>query len=201
MNGVYFLGGSPGSGKTTFTDAVHENLGVAIYHTDTIFLTADVTKNKQPNMFELREFSDPLDIWSRSPQACLDFWLKYYEEAFRILMEDLRQGHADPRPLIAEGVCILPHFLEEINCRSNAYFLISCRTFLEEAISQKLKQIPGSFDKNEKQSTYDNMLDVFSGISQIMLEGCERANFPYLIMQDSKTYSMLYPKILDQFSF
>lgn len=201
MDGIYFLGGSPGSGKTTFTDAVHKNLGVAVYHTDDIFFTPDVTKDAQPNMFELRELSDPLDIWGRPPQTCLDFWVKYYEEAFGILMKNLRQEQAGSRPLIAEGVCVLPQFLERINCKSNVYFLISCRTFLGESISQKLNQIPVFSSKNKKQSIYDNMLDVFSAISQIMIEGCERANFPYLIIQSSKTYSILYQKILNQFSF
>lgn len=199
MNRVYFLGGSPGSGKTTFTDTIHRNLGVAVYHTDDIFLTSNVTKNKQPHMFELRELSNPLDIWKRSPQSCLDFWIKYYEEAFGILMEDLHQKQGGLRPFIAEGVCILPHFLEKLNYQSNAYFLISCHLFLEEAIAQKLKQIPASLYKNESH-LYENMLYTFSGISQIMIEDCKRANFPYFIMQNLEDYSVIYQKILNQFS-
>lgn len=201
MNRVYFLGGSPGSGKTTFTDTIHRNLGVAVYHTDDIFLTSNVTKNKQPHMFELRELSNPLDIWKRSPQSCLDFWIKYYEEAFGILMEELRQRQGNLRPLVAEGVCILPHFLEKINYQSNAYFLISSPIFLEEAISRKLKQIPAISVKSVKNESgiYENMLYTFSGISQIMLEDCKRVNFPYFIMQNLEDYSVIYQKILTQF--
>ncbi len=200
MNRVYFLGGSPGSGKTTFADAIYKNLGVPVYHTDDIFLTSNVNKNKQPHMFELYELSNPLDIWNRSPQSCLDFWLKYYEEAFGILMENLHQRLESLRPLLAEGVCILPHFLEKIDCKSNAYFLISCHTFLEEAISQKLKQIPAFFDKHESHKMYENMLYVFSSVSQIIIEDCKRANFPYLLIQNTKDYSMNYQKITNQFS-
>jgi len=199
MNRVYFLGGSPGSGKTTFTDAIHKNLGVAVFHTDDIFLASIPNKNKQPHMFELRELSDPLDIWKRSPQSCLDFWIKYYEEAFELLMEDLHQRQESPRPFIAEGVCILPHFLEKIDGRSNAFFLISCHAFLREAVSQKLKQIPAFFNKNESHDMFENMLYTFSGISQLMVEDCKRVNFPYLVMKNPKDYSTIYQKILHQF--
>lgn len=176
-----------------------KNLGVPVYHTDDIFLTSNVNKNKQPHMFGLRELSNPLDIWNRSPQSCLDFWQKYYEEAFGILMENLHQRQESLHPLLAEGVCILPHFLEKIDCKSNAYFLISCHLFLEEAISQKLKQIPASLYKNESH-LHENMLYTFSGISQIMIEDCKRANFPYFIMQNLEDYSVIYQKILNQFS-
>ena len=95
MNRVYFLGGSPGSGKTTFTDAIHRNLGVEVFHTDDIFLKSNVSKNKQPYMSELRELSNPLDIWKHSPQSCLDFWIKYYEEAFGLEKEQIDILKAD----------------------------------------------------------------------------------------------------------
>ena len=199
MNRVYFLGGSPGSGKTTFTDAIHRNLGVEVFHTDDIFLKSNVSKNKQPYMSELRELSNPLDIWKRSPQSCLDFWIKYYEEAFGLLMENLHQRQENPHPVIVEGVCILPRFLEKINYHSNSYFLISCYKFLEEAVSQKLKQLPASLYNNESY-IYENMLYTFSGISQIMIEDCKRINFPYLIMQNLEDYSLIHQKILNQFS-
>lgn len=200
MNRVYFLGGSPGSGKTTFADAIYKNLGIPAYHADDIFLASDVNQNKQPHMFGLCELSNPLDIWKRSPQSCMDFWLKYYEEAFGILMENLHQRPEGLHPLLAEGVCILPQFLEKIDCKSNAFFLISRHTFLEEAISRKLKQIPAFFDKHESHKMYENMLYVFSSISQIMIEDCKRANFPYLFIQNEKDYSMNYQKITRQFS-
>ena len=121
-------------------------------------------------------------------------------KAFGILMENLHQRQESLHPLLAEGVCILPHFLEKIDCKSNAYFLISCHTFLEEAVSQKLKQIPAFFDKHESHKMYENMLYVFSSVSQIIIEDCKRANFPYLLIQNTKDYSMNYPKIINQFS-
>lgn len=199
MNNIYFLGGSPGSGKTTFTDILRKNLGVAVYHTDDIFLGSAVTQNKQPYMFELRELSDPLDIWNRSPQDCLNFWLKYYAEAFGILVEDLRQRQDASQALIAEGVCILPSFLERFHDRPNACFLVSCHAFLEEAISKKLKQIPAFSEGMKENNKYRNMLYVFSSISEIVMEGCKRNHFPYLIMENPEDYPLVYSKFLHQF--
>ena len=200
MGSVYFLGGSPGTGKTTFTDAIQKGLGTAVYHTDDILLTSNVNKHKQPRMFELHELSNPLDIWKRSPQGCLDFWISLYEEAFKILMENLHRKQGNSLPLIAEGVCILPHFLEKLDPQPNAYFLISCHDFLKEALLQKLKQIPAFFDKDESYNIYTNMLYAFSGIAQIMIEDCKRNNFPYMVMKNSEDYSMIYPRILNHFS-
>lgn len=199
MHSIYFLGGSPGSGKTTFTDTLHKNAGVAVYHTDDILLSSVAAKDKQPHMFALRELSDPLDIWDRSPQGCLDFWLKYYEEAFDILVEDLPQRQDVSQPLVAEGVCILPYFLERFHDRPNACFLVSGHAFLKEAISKKLKQIPAFSEGIKGNSKYRNMLYVFSSMSEIVIEGCKRNNFPYLIMQNSEDYPLIYSKILHQF--
>lgn len=105
---VYWIGGSPCSGKSSIADALVETYGFRLYRCDEAYFehATIVTPEQQPVFHRLIHLSSE-DLWMRPVEQQTIEEVALYREEFPLIVEDLL---ALPRtkPILAEGAALLP---------------------------------------------------------------------------------------------
>lgn len=117
---IYFMGGSPCSGKSTVAEYLSNQYNLYYFKVDDFldqYTEMGYEKNK-PICKKQCEWS--LDaIWSRVPKLQCEEEFMFYDEIFAFMMEDLKKIEADR--IIAEGVAFYPNQIKKMNIASNHY--------------------------------------------------------------------------------
>lgn len=109
---IYYIGGSPCSGKSTVAEALAEQYGLAYFKADDHledFISLGVATGL-PVCQRIRHMSAD-ETWLRPPQVQCREELDFYAEIAPFVMEKLHELHA-PR-VIAEGAAFLPCLMKD----------------------------------------------------------------------------------------
>lgn len=127
---VYWIGGSPCSGKSSIADGLAAEHGIRVYHCDEHFnahvATADA--GLQPRLHSLRTLSwEALFMRPVAEQVADE--IAIYREEFGTIVEDLRKLRGE-KPLIVEGAALLPELvIPFLPGPSHAIFVIPSGAF------------------------------------------------------------------------
>ncbi len=105
---VYWLGGSPCSGKSSIADALVETYGLRLYRADEAFFRHEkiVTPELQPIFYKLTHYSAE-ELWMRPVEQQVAEEIMLYREEFPLLLEELL-ALPKSQPILAEGAALLP---------------------------------------------------------------------------------------------
>ncbi|GHO96179.1 hypothetical protein KSF_062270 [Reticulibacter mediterranei] len=105
---VYWLGGSPCSGKSTIADVLVKKYGFALYRCDEAFYEHSkiVTAEQQPIFHRLVHLSSE-DLWMRLVAQQVAEEIAFYHEEFPLILEDLL-AYPRTQPVLVEGAALLP---------------------------------------------------------------------------------------------
>ncbi|MFM9443706.1 hypothetical protein [Streptomyces acidiscabies] len=134
---VYWIGGSPGAGKSTIAR------GLAVHHGWHLYVTDDTmpdhagrtTPRQAPFLHDFLAM-DMDERWvDRSPRTMFETFHWYRGEGFDLIVEDLLRLPQD-RPVIAEGFRLLPHLVRPLlPTAHHAVWLLPTPGFRETAVS------------------------------------------------------------------
>ncbi len=105
---VYWIGGSPCSGKTSIARALVERYGMRYYDCDHAFYQHNeiVTLEKQPVFYRVMHLSSEA-LWMRPVAQQIVEEIAIYREEFPLILADLL-ALPGPGPVLAEGAALLP---------------------------------------------------------------------------------------------
>ncbi len=105
---VYWIGGSPCSGKTSIAGALVERYGLRYYDCDHAFYRHNeiITPEKQPVFYRVMHLSSEA-LWMRPVAQQTAEEIAIYREEFPLIVEDLL-ALPGPGPVLAEGASLLP---------------------------------------------------------------------------------------------
>lgn len=112
MKNIYWIGGSPCSGKSTISKMIVEKYGFNLYRCDDYLeshLEIGVTR-KFPVMSKVSHMTWD-EIWMRPIDVQVKEEFEYYREELTLILEDLDKYPKD-KNIIVEGAAILPEFIE-----------------------------------------------------------------------------------------
>jgi hypothetical protein len=111
---IYWIGGSPCSGKSTITDALANRFKLQDYRCDDAYYQHQhlVTVVHQPIFTRLSRASCD-EIWLRPVPQQIEEERALYQEEFPFVLDDLN-ALARTGPVIAEGAALLPDVLDAI---------------------------------------------------------------------------------------
>lgn len=116
---VYWIGGSPCSGKSSTAQALAGHFGLRYYNCDDAFFrhAGTVTPEQQPAFHRVTHYS-PEELWMRPVADLLADELAVYREEFPLIVVDLLALPVD-RPVIAEGAALLPELVAPLLAAQN----------------------------------------------------------------------------------
>ncbi len=108
LSHVYWIGGSPCSGKTSLARRLVERFGWEYYDCDQAFWRHKeiVTPAAQPVFYRVMHLS-PEDLWMRPVEQQVREEFAIYREEFPLILADLL-ALPRTRPVLAEGAALLP---------------------------------------------------------------------------------------------
>ena len=121
---IYFIGGSPCSGKSTVTEILSKKYDLYYFKVDD-FLDK-YTKLGASKGYEICTKQETLsleEIWMREPQLQCDEEFTFYEEIFEFVMDDLRK--IDAKGIITEGAAFVPKLMKKIGISKDRYVSIT----------------------------------------------------------------------------
>ncbi|MCA9921061.1 MAG: hypothetical protein KC421_01750 [Anaerolineales bacterium] len=110
---IYWLGGSPCSGKSSIAQILAERYDLLVYSCDGRFNhhRSLATPTDQPALHHLGQMSWN-DIWMRPVAAQVHSVIEVYREEFPMILADLRTLPSD-RPILVEGAALLPELVAQ----------------------------------------------------------------------------------------
>lgn len=109
---VVWLGGSACAGKSTAARALASAHGLTLYSCDEHFEEhrRRASLERHPGFHQMMDLP-PEELWTRPVAAQVRDLLRFYEDEFTMVVEDLRSLSG---PVIAEGVGLLPTLVVEV---------------------------------------------------------------------------------------
>jgi len=125
MSKIYFIGGSPCSGKSTLASLLAEKHNLHYFKIDEK-LDTYYKKGKEDNKPLCTKFLDMTaeEIWMRSPEIQNTDELALYKEIFEYAIEDLEKLDA-PNGIITEGALYLPELIKDLGISPKNYVAIT----------------------------------------------------------------------------
>ena len=178
---VYFIGGSPCSGKSTVAETLSELHGMAYFKADD-FLDEFITRGAAsglPVCQHIRRMSAE-ETWMRPPQVQCREELDYYHEIFPFVMEKLAALSA-PR-IIAEGAAFLPCLMTD----AVHYIVITpSREFQISRYSQR-PWVPHVLrDCSNKEQAFANWMERDALFAEEIRRQCAQLGLPHLLTDGS----------------
>lgn len=108
---IYWIGGSPCSGKSTIAELLAAKYNLTYYKCDEVYQNhIERSKaNLHPTMNKIKGLSVN-DNFSRPLEQQINDTIMFYKEEFRMILEDIEQ-HDFSKPLLIEGAALLPELV------------------------------------------------------------------------------------------
>lgn len=130
---IYWIGGSTCAGKTTISNALSANYGLAVYHCDDYIgiHTGKSNPQEHPNLNKITSASWD-NILSMNVEEYINWTTASFSEEFEMILEDLNKLSND-KPILVEGINLLPKLIkEEIVNIEQAIWLVADETFYKK---------------------------------------------------------------------
>lgn len=155
---VYWIGGSPCSGKSSISERLAVQFGLDVYHCDEAFgaHVARAVREQQPHLAAVPGIVWD-DFWMRPMNEQLASVFEGYAEEFPMILDDLRQHTG---PVIAEGTALLPALVADVlPDRARAIWMVPSEAFLRQQYPQRGDWVQGILDQTrDPQQALDNWL-------------------------------------------
>lgn len=179
---IYYIGGSPCSGKSTVAEAIAERYGYHYFkvddHLDRYMKLA--AEDGKPCCAKIAQMS-PEEIWMRDPAVQCEEELQIYREIFSYVMTDLEEA-ASKGNVITEGAVFLPELVKKINIHWYQYLAITPVKTFQLFHYKKREWVPYVLAKcSNKEKAFDNWMErdaLFAGVVQ---RQCETLGYASII--------------------
>jgi shikimate kinase len=160
MAKIYYIGGSPCSGKSTIAELIEKKYNFKYYKLDDKLEEYTKRASRAGKKYSSNYYTMNTDeIWLRTPAIQNREEFEIYREIFEYVLEDLEQiGHEIS--VIAEGAGFLPELMNLIVVPKNEYIcIVPTKEFQIEKYSQR-PYIPYVLEgSSDKKQAFQNWMD------------------------------------------
>lgn len=121
---VYFIGGSPCSGKSTIAEILSKKYDLHYFKVDDFL--EKYTKMGASKGYEIckkQEYMNAEEIWMREPWLQCNEEFAFYEEIFEFVMSDLEK--INEKGIITEGAAYFPKLMKKLGVSRDKYLAIT----------------------------------------------------------------------------
>ena len=178
---VYYIGGSPCSGKSTVAEALAEHYGLGYFKVDDhleSFTARGAAEARPVCQRILRMTAD--ETWMRPPQVQCQEELDFYREILPFVMEKLAEVNA-PR-VIAEGAAFLPHLMTD----ATHYIAITPSREFQMTRYRERPWVPHVLrDCTDKELAFANWMERDALFAEEVRRQCMQLGLPHLLTDGS----------------
>ncbi len=202
MSKIYYIGGSPCSGKSTLAQIISEQYELHYFKVDDYldeYMRRANASNKPFSSQALKRSAD--ETWMRDPMIQNTEELKIYREIFEYIMEDLSKIEA-PKGIITEGAAYLPELMHEIKVNTNSYIcIVPTKDFqyhhykLRPWVPEILKAC------TDKEKAFDNWMERDALFAVTVKDEADKLGYRTLITDGTIGVKHMYKQVVEWFQY
>ena len=187
MPEIYYLGGSPCSGKSTIAEMLVEKYGFQYYKQDD-HLEEYIKKGASEgyDLFKKVSLMTAEEMWMRDPVEQCNEEISLYEIMLLYAINDMSDLTKES-PIIAEGAGFLPHLIKKMSVEKSHYIcIVPTKEFQVMKYSQRpwiSHYLSGCLDKDK---AFQNWMERDALLAKIVLQEAENLGYEYLIVDGSQ---------------
>ncbi|WP_339294182.1 hypothetical protein MKY82_19670 [Paenibacillus sp. FSL W7-1279] len=198
---VYWIGGSPCSGKSTIAEMITKDYGYTYYQCD-LFNEKHVhscNPSEHPTMFRLKDMNWNT-LWSRPVQQQIDEELEFYREEFPMIVDDVSALPASP-PIIVEGAALLPEKVAQlVSSPRQAIWIVPVPDFQKEHYAKRawIHDILNQCD--DPDIAFQNWMGRDIGFAAYVAKDAMNRGFKVIFVDGSKSIQENYEEVKRHFN-
>ena len=199
MTNIYYIGGSPCSGKSTVAEILAEKYDLYYFKVDDFL--EEYTKMGAAKGCEIckkQEEMSPEEIWMREPQLQCEEEFAFYEEVFEFVMADLQKINATG--IITEGAAYLPKLMKERGVSQNRYMAITPTAEFQIEHYKRREWVPYVLEGcSDKEKAFSNWMNRDILFAKEVQRQCAEEQYTSVINDGSITVEELVEKAVSCF--
>ena len=184
LNGMMWLGGMSGTGKTTISGKLKETYGIEVYHTDDYFTESQISETDQPYLWKIQKEGWE-SLLNGEAEHDANVLIQHSKEVCEIaIRKALQLGEGESNKRLVEGVSLFPEVLNKHGIR-NAVFITQTLERYESSLRENEAFIKNVIEAAENPKVkYDNVVRTY----EIILKQIEKevATYDYPSYQITK---------------
>jgi hypothetical protein len=183
---VYWIGGSPCSGKSTITDRLAARYGWEVYRCDDYYYQHEklITPANAPVWSSILG-ADCDGIWLRPVEQQIREELQIYREQFPFILTDLAQ-RTDERPVILEGAALLPELLAAHNIpASRCLWMVPTERFQREHYARRDWRHDVLRECSDPEQGWENWMSRDAGFARAVATDAGRLGYRVIVVDGS----------------
>ena len=185
MMNIYYIGGSPCSGKSTVAELLSQKYDLYYFKVDD-FLDK-YTRMGAAKGYEICQKQDSMSaeqIWMREPSLQCTEELKYYQEIFEFVLHDIKQ--IQRKGIITEGAAYLPQLMKQINVPINRYISVTPTKEFQVFHYRKREWVPYVLEGcSDKEKAFSNWMERDSLFAEELRRQCHEEKY-VSVLNDGK---------------
>lgn len=185
INNVYFIGGSPCSGKSTIAEILSERYNLYYFKADDFLdkYTKLGASKGYPICSKLGGMNAE-EIWMRDPSLQCKEEIAFYEEIFEFILEELKRLSCDR--IITEGAAFLPKLIRTLNVSYDRYLSITPSKDFQISHYSKREWVPYVLEGcGDKEKAFANWMDRDALFTKEVQRQCGEMNYASIINDGS----------------
>jgi len=185
---IYYLGGSPCSGKSTIAERLAERYSLHYFNCDAAFADHLQASDpvEQPTLHRLRTMTSD-EIWLVPVADQLARVIAIYREEFSLLLADFRALPAD-QPILAEGAALLPELVVQDPTRAqHAAWIVPTAAFQQQHYAQRPWVADVLKASRDPQQAFANWMARDAAFADHIAATTRAAELPLLRVDGSRT--------------
>lgn len=197
---VYYIGGSPCSGKSTVAEALAQKYDMAYVKIDD-FLDTHITKGAEKG-YEIclkQTQMTPEQVWMREPQVQCQEELQFYHEVFEFVQEEIEKTSKD-KLVIVEGAALLPELMQELGIVKERYICVTPTRDFQIGHYKEREWVPYVLEGcSDKEQAFANWMERDVLFAEAVRKQCEVAEYVSLITDGSRSVEEVVELVSRQF--
>jgi hypothetical protein len=188
LSNIYWLGGSPCSGKSTIADVLAAAYGMTAYRCDEAYFRHQtlITPERQPVFSRLSRASCD-EIWMRPVPRQVDEEIALYREEFPLILADLAAFPTN-QPVIAEGAALLPELLESLGFHPRrALWIVPTEEFQKTHYSRRPWRHDVLAACTNQEQAWRNWMARDAGFARVVAEQSRERRYQVLTVDGTRT--------------
>lgn len=200
---VYWIGGSPCSGKSSIAEAIANKCGFASYNCDEAYFRhlEGISTDQFPRLFRAGRAS-PEEVWIlRSVDQQIEDEIELYREEFPLILDDLATMPPTPS-IIAEGAALLPSMVAKAGISGDrALWIVPTEAFQLEYYARRPWRHDVVKDCSDPQQAWENWMARDAGFAKAVASEANDLGFEVITVDGSRSIAETVRLVEEHFGF